>query len=249
MKLRKAVIFDVDRTLTPYDAALPIQISKALYRRHLISFRVRFEVMSALCCHVFFRRFNLMAFFPSKARLYLRNAVSQMFSDKWNRELEGRKIADLDAAAKDAAKRVKIRPGVEDFMSYLKKRGYTLVLNSLSPELAVQALAERIGADYGLGTETIAKHGKANGGACKIVMSPEGKAKKVANFLKSKRLIPYAVFGDSPRDEPVLSLSSINILVNPRRDLSDYIKRSKDKEIMLIKDFMGPPELRRIFAG
>jgi dolichol kinase/phosphoserine phosphatase len=135
---------------------------------------------------------------------------------------------------------VPLMPKVENVFTELKRGGYKITLMSSSiPEVALQKLAERLGADFVSGPEIGVSEGRLTGDVRGDVLEPEGKALALKKILGSTGLSSHycVVVADDRNNLPLFKLCDLKIGLNPDFLLgykADYSVRGDLSEILPI---------------
>jgi len=130
------------------------------------------------------------------------------------KQLQGLPIDDLF----QLFNKIPLIPGVEEVFQKLKHAGYkTALISSGLPQIFVDELAKRLGADYAFGFELEAANGLVSGQIGGDSVRTEGKALIMKKVMEQERLTPSdcAVVADDRNNVPMFSLCSTRIGYNP----------------------------------
>ena len=124
---------------------------------------------------------------------------------------------------------VPLMPEVEDVFRELREGGFkTALISSGIPRVALQRLAERLGADYISGPEIGVSEGRLTGEVWGDVIEAEGKATALKKLLHEENLASYhrVAVADDRNNLPLFQLCDLKIGYNPDFILSyksDYV--------------------------
>lgn len=121
-------------------------------------------------------------------------------------------------------------PDIVAEVERLKGEGYTMILNSASPEFYVEKIASQFGFDHFIGTNLILESkmgllpeitGPNNKKAAKIVaMQDRGLIPKDYDWQNDAPFPESWAFSDSPADIPLLTIAENGVTINPGSELS-----------------------------
>jgi phosphoserine phosphatase len=133
----------------------------------------------------------------------------------------------------DVYRSMRLRPGVVETFQALKKNGLkTALLSNGIPNLAMQKLGERLGADFFRGLDLEAKDSILTGRVLGSQYIGESKVRSIAEFCEMEGITPHetAAVGDDATNAGLFRWSGIRIGVNPDRrlvPLSDTVLYSR----------------------
>jgi len=148
--------------------------------------------------------------------------------------------------------KIPLIPEVEEVFQQLKHAGYkTALISSGLPQIFVDELAKRLGADYSFGFELEAANGLVSGQIGGDAVRTQGKALILKKVMEKERLTPSdcAVVADDRNNLPMFSLCSTRIGYNPDFLLaykSDIVVKGDLREILPLLTTHTPPTQRSI---
>ena len=212
--------FDLDHTILPQD-------TQALFARFVMTRQP-------------WRRIYLLWYLPTlipgalkllKLRTMKRIFFSYLFG------MPGKQLLDLAEEFATTIVPKVAYPEIVAEVERLKSEGYTMILNSASPEFYVEKIAKQFGFDHYLGTDLILEDkmpflpsivGPNNKYAAKITaMQTKGLIPEGHNWEEDEPFPDSWAFSDSHADIPLLSIAEHGVTIHPGEKL---LAKAKQKD-------------------
>lgn len=178
---------------------------------------------------------------PTAMRVILHSAVYNIFSvengvhfikNKGLSLLENYPSSDLKKTMCANLSRkldIKIYPNVAESIKHYKTEGKIVVLASAAPDFLVQIVADKVKADYYIGTVLEENNGVFTGRTVGSVNHGSSKAVNVKNLIQQLGIpdAKVASFTDSMKDIDLLNIADYKIAVNPDFKLRKSARKNK----------------------
>jgi phosphoserine phosphatase len=156
----------------------------------------------------------------------MKQALENIYS-----ELEGLEEETLISTIKN----IDIKPGAEELLKNLKKRGHKVALiTSGIPQKSVDSLAEKLPFDFGVGLETCTDKGVLNGKITGTVVEEDGKAHALMEIINEHRLQDYTIISvaDDRNNLSLFKESDLKIGYHPDFMLGLYSDNILNNDLM-----------------
>lgn len=202
--LEPFALFDLDRTLLPGSSLL--LVARALVANGELSAG---RLAAAMAANAVFTRRGVGV------------SRTEQLRDLVLGEVDGRPVATLAALVDGVAGEVVARsyPAGRWLIDRHVAAGDHVVLLSASPQEVVEAVADRLGADVGIGTVAQVEDGHYTGRLQGPFCHGEGKLERLRAVLGDIDLAESTAYADSASDLPVLLACGRAVAVNPDRRL------------------------------